>query len=226
VNEPISPGGGPRPPFIVVSDFDGTITLEDLTNVIWDAHVPYDWRAVLTPLSREGVLTPLEMIGRGYGDVPVPPEALLEQVVPRGRIRAGFEAFVQRCGQRRWPFEVLSHGLTFYIRPLLPPGTALTAFEGRFEGGRWNVELPPGMSVPRGRDFKALVVELLRARHPGHATVYVGDGRLDFPAARTCDLVFAVRGSTLAHLCAEHGVPHTPFDDFSELTSALDLSGP
>jgi 2-hydroxy-3-keto-5-methylthiopentenyl-1-phosphate phosphatase len=221
VNEPTSTSAGPQAPFIVVSDFDGTITIDDLTNFIWDAHVPYDWRAVLTPLSREGMLTPLEMIGRGYGDVPVAPEALLEQVLPQGRLRAGFADFVQACGARRWPFEVLSHGLSFYIRPLLPPGVALTAFEGRFEQGRWNVDLPPGMSVPRGKDFKSLVVELLRARHPGHATVYVGDGRLDFPAARTCDLVFAVRGSTLASLCFEHGVPFTAFEDFAEIEQAL-----
>jgi 2-hydroxy-3-keto-5-methylthiopentenyl-1-phosphate phosphatase len=226
MNEPIDGPSSHRPPFIVVSDFDGTITLEDLTNMIWDAHVPYDWRAILTPLSREGVLTPLEMIGRGYGDVPVAPEDLLAQVVPRGRIRSGFAAFVELCGARSWPFEVLSHGLTFYIRPLLPPDVALTAFEGRFEGGRWRVDFPPGLEVPRGRDFKANVVERLRERHPGHTTVYVGDGRLDFPAARTCDVIFAVRDSTLAKLCTEHGIPFTAFDDFAELSSALDLRGP
>jgi 2-hydroxy-3-keto-5-methylthiopentenyl-1-phosphate phosphatase len=223
VYEPIGPSLGPAAPYLVVSDFDGTITLDDLTNFIWDAHVPYDWRAVLTPLSREGVLSPLEMIARGYGDVPRPPEALLAEVLPRGRLRDGFSGFVEACRARRWPFEVLSHGLSFYIQPLLPPEVALTAFEGRFENGRWRVDLPPGLTLPRGRDFKAHVVELLSARHPDHTTVYVGDGRLDFPAARTCDLVFAVRDSTLARLCTEHGIPFTPFDTFDELTTALDL---
>jgi 2-hydroxy-3-keto-5-methylthiopentenyl-1-phosphate phosphatase len=210
------------PPYLVVSDFDGTITLSDLTNLAWDRHVPYDWRAVLTPLSREGVLTPLEMIARGYGDVAQGPEALLAELVPAGRLRAGFDAFVAVCGARRWPFEVLSHGLGFYIRPLLPPGCPLTAFEGRFEDGRWRVELPPGLTVPAGSDFKAHVVALLRARHPGHTAVYVGDGRLDFPAARTCDLIFAVAGSTLAKLCAEAGIAFEPFESFDELTRALD----
>jgi 2-hydroxy-3-keto-5-methylthiopentenyl-1-phosphate phosphatase len=209
------------PPYLVVSDFDGTITVEDLTNVIWDAHVPYDWRAVLTPLSREGVLSPLEMIARGYRDVVRPPEALLAEVTPHARLRGGFAAFVADCGARRWPLEVLSHGLTFYIRPLLPPDVSLTAFEGRFEGGHWRVELPPGLVVPRGADFKAHVVAELRARHPRHTTVYVGDGRLDFPAARTCARVFAVADSTLARLCAEHAIPFTPFDDFGEITAAL-----
>jgi 2-hydroxy-3-keto-5-methylthiopentenyl-1-phosphate phosphatase len=208
-------------PYLIVSDFDGTITVDDLTNLIWDRHVPYDWRAVLTPLSREGVLTPLQMIARGYGDVAAGPEALLAEVVPAGRLRTGFAAFIEGCAARRWPFEVLSHGLTFYIRPILPPGCALTAFEGRFDGGRWRVELPPGLTVPAGRDFKAHVVAELRARHPGHTTVYVGDGRLDFPAARTCDLVFAVAGSTLARLCAEHSVTFSPFETFDEIARAL-----
>jgi 2-hydroxy-3-keto-5-methylthiopentenyl-1-phosphate phosphatase len=208
-------------PYLIVSDFDGTITVDDLTNLVWDRHVPYDWRAVLTPLSREGVLSPLEMIARGYGDVAAGPDALLAEVLPAGRLRAGFAAFVDDCAERRWPFEVLSHGLTFYIRPLLPGGVALTAFEGRFEAGRWRVELPGDVVVPPGRDFKAHVVAELRARHPGHTTVYVGDGRLDFPAARTCDLVFAVAGSTLAKLCAEHGVAFAAFDTFDDITRAL-----
>ena len=211
----------PASPYLIVSDFDGTITVADLTNLIWDRHVPYDWRAVLTPLSREGMFTPLQMIGRGYGAVAAGPEALLAEVTPISRLRAGFETFLGTCAARGWPFEVLSHGLAFYIRPLLPPGLALTAFEGRFEDGRWRVELPAGMTLPAGRDFKAHVVACLRARHPGHAAVYVGDGRLDFPAARTCDLIFAVRDSTLAKLCAEAGIPFEPFDTFDEITRAL-----
>ena len=223
VREP-HPAG--RPPYFIVSDFDGTITVDDLTNLVWDRHVPYDWRAVLTPLSREGILTPLEMIARGYGAVAQGPEALLAEVLPAGRLRAGFEAFASDCGARGWPLEVLSHGLTFYIRPLLPPGSALTAFEGRFEAGRWRVELPAGLTVPVGRDFKAHVVALLRARHPGHTTVYVGDGRLDFPAARTCDLIFAVADSTLSKLCAESGIPFHPFETFDEVTRALDRAAP
>ncbi|HVR04029.1 MAG TPA: HAD-IB family phosphatase [Polyangia bacterium] len=214
-----SNGGGP--PYVVVSDFDGTITLDDLTNIVWDRHLPYDWRAVLTPLSREGILSPLEMIARGYGDVARGPEALLSEVLPLGRLRPGFDAFVATCAARAWPFEVLSHGLAFYIRPLLPPGLALTAFEGRFERDRWRVELPAGLELPAGRDFKAHVVALLRARHPGHTTVYVGDGRLDFPAARTCERIFAVHDSTLARLCAESGIPFTPFETFDEVAAGL-----
>ena len=165
-------------PYLIISDFDGTITVDDLTNFIWDRHVPYDWRAVLTTLSREGMLSPLQMIGRGYGDVAQGPEALLAEVLPAGHLRAGFAAFLATCDAQRWPFEVLSHGLTFYIRPLLPPGCALTAFEGRFEDGRWRVELPAGMTVPAGRDFDP---SSRRAAPAPGAHDRVGDGHFLVP---------------------------------------------
>ena len=29
---------------IIISDFDGTLTVEDVTTLFWDAHLPYDWR--------------------------------------------------------------------------------------------------------------------------------------------------------------------------------------
>ena len=75
--------------------------------------------------------------------------------------------------------------------------------------------------LPPGKDFKIQVLENLRARHPGHRVVYVGDGRLDFPAARLSDRVFAVKGSTLARLCREAGVACTEFERFDEITAAL-----
>ena len=44
---------------IIACDFDGTVTVEDVTDLIWDAHVPFDWEAVLMPASRTGAITPL-----------------------------------------------------------------------------------------------------------------------------------------------------------------------
>ena len=75
------------------------------------------------------------------------------------------------------------------------------------------------MRVAPGEDFKSRVVADLRARHPRHATVYLGDGRLDLPAAETCDRVFAVRGSRLAELCARA----LPFDALDEVVAALEV---
>jgi len=126
----------PQPPLLAI-DFDGTITVEDITNVIWDAHVPFDWRAVLMPPSRAGDITPLELIGNGYREVRRPADALLDEVRPHARLRPGFEALVAEASARGWPLHVVSHGLGFYLRALLPAGVAFTAFEGVFDGDRW-----------------------------------------------------------------------------------------
>ena len=227
---PPSPPSPPTtaPPLIAV-DFDGTITVEDITNIIWDTHVPFDWRAVLMPSSRAGTVTPLELIGNGYREVAAGPDALLAEVRPRAHLRSGFEGLVERARARGWPLQVVSHGLAFYLRALLPPGVPFTAFEGTFEPApgappdarRWRVSLPPGFSLPAGRDFKVQVLDQLRARHPGHRAIYIGDGRLDFPAARQADAVFAVRDSTLARLCREASVPCTEFDSFDQVRDAL-----
>ena len=205
----------------MVCDFDGTITVEDVTNLIWDAHLRYDWRAVLLPPTRDGRMAPLELMARGYAGVARDGAALVQEVGPRVQVRAGFDELAAACRARGWPLEVVSHGLTFYIRAFLPAGLPLTAFDGTFTGQGWQVTLPEGFVLPPGADFKTEVVRALRARHPGHATAYVGDGRLDFPAARGCDRLFAVRGSALADLCRAEGVPCVEFDDFAEVTAAL-----
>jgi 2-hydroxy-3-keto-5-methylthiopentenyl-1-phosphate phosphatase len=204
---------------ILVSDFDGTLTIDDVTTLLWDRHLTYDWRRELLPPTYDGQWTPLQMIARGYGDIPVGPQQLLDEARAHARLRPGLDALVAFSQARGWPFLVLSHGLTFYIQDLLPPGVPFTAFVGHFVDGRWNVTLPPDVEVASGQDFKSRVVADLRVRHPGSPTVYLGDGRLDLPAAETCDQVFAVRGSKLAELCPRARL----FDTLDEVVAALEV---
>ena len=204
---------------IVVSDFDGTLTIEDVTTLLWDTHLSYDWRSELLPPTYAGAMSPLEMIARGYRDVAQPEARLLAEARTHTRLRPGLTALAGLCHARGWPFVVLSHGLRFYIEALLPPGLAIVSFEGTFDGRNWEVTLPPGLTPPPGEDFKRHVVTDLRDKHPGEPVVYLGDGRLDLPAAESCERVFAVRDSKLAHLCPRA----TPFDTLDEVVAALEL---
>jgi 2-hydroxy-3-keto-5-methylthiopentenyl-1-phosphate phosphatase len=202
---------------IVVSDFDGTLTIDDVTAMLWDEHLPYDWRATLLPPTYAGDWTPLQMIARGYQDLPIAPDVLLAEIRPKVRFRAGLDRLAAHCRARGWPFVVVSHGLAFYIQELLPREIPFVSFAGAFIDGRWRVTLPPDLAVPPGEDFKRHVVAGLRARHPGHETVYLGDGRLDLIAARSCDRTFAPHGSTLARLIPEA----TAFDTLDEVVEGL-----
>ncbi len=135
------------------------------------------------------------MIGHGYGDIRVPPKELLAEIRGTVRMRPGVEALATFCRGRGWHFAVVSHGLSFYIEALLPSWIPFTAFVGTFNEWSWRVTLPPTMALLPGEDFKSRVVADLRARHPGQQVVYLGDGRLDLPAALTSDRIFAVAGS-------------------------------
>ena len=113
---------------IIVSDFDGTLTLDDVTTYIWDKYLGYDWRAKLLPPTYEGRWTPLEMIGHGYADIRVPPKELLAEIRDSVRLRPGVEALATFCRGRGWHFAVVSHGLAFYIEALLPSWLVVTFY--------------------------------------------------------------------------------------------------
>ena len=181
---------------IIVSDFDGTLTLDDVTTYIWDKYLTYDWRAKLLPPTYEGRWSPLEMIGHGYSDVRVPPKELLAEIRDNIRMRPGVEA-------------------------LLPSWIPFTSFVGTFNEWSWRVALPSTMVLLPGEDFKSRVVADLRARHPGRQAVYIGDGRLDLTAAMTCDRIFAVSGSSLADLVRVTGRSVEEFESLDEVAASL-----
>ena len=161
------------------------------------------------------------MIAHGYADIRVPPKELLAEIRDNIRMRPGVEALATFCRGRGWHFAVVSHGLSFYIEALLPSWIPFTSFVGTFNEWSWRVALPTTMALSPGEDFKSRVVADLRARHPGHQVAYIGDGRLDLPAALTCDRIFAVAGSSLADLARVAGRTVEEFEQLDEVAASL-----
>lgn len=205
---------------LVLCDFDGTITEHDLTNVVWDEWLPYDWRAQLIPDSERGLITATEMMRRGYADIRQSETELLALLRPKAKVRRGFVEFVRDCEARGWSFIVVSNGLRFYIEDLLPVEVTVWAHDAHFDG-RWHVQAPSTLQLSDGEDFKTHVVHLLRGQNAWAKVAYVGDGRLDFEPSKLCDEVYCVRGSALEKRCAADSVPARPFRDFEELRRLL-----
>jgi 2-hydroxy-3-keto-5-methylthiopentenyl-1-phosphate phosphatase len=205
---------------LVLCDFDGTITTEDVTNVLWDRYGIPKWRDVLLPPYRAGEATTLELMDRGWRVIDKSEGELLAVARETIGLRAGFVEFVEECDSRGWSFHVVSCGLDWYLDGFLPPGVAATSYTAVLEDG-WRVRLPADCSLPPGQDFKIHVMRGLQARHTGEPTVFIGDGRNDLPVARLCDHVFAVRGSTLAHLCRREGVAVEEFESFETVMTLL-----
>jgi 2-hydroxy-3-keto-5-methylthiopentenyl-1-phosphate phosphatase len=114
------------PETIVLVDFDGTITVRDVTTAIWNRYVP-DWTTRILPPSEAGEISAFELIRRGYADVPALPEELLAIARAEGALRPGFEDFVALCRGRGWPLRVVSNGL----RPCAWSATACCSTSAR-----------------------------------------------------------------------------------------------
>jgi 2-hydroxy-3-keto-5-methylthiopentenyl-1-phosphate phosphatase len=205
---------------LILCDFDNTITTEDVTNLLWDRHGIENWRDVLLPSYRAGEATTLELMDQGWRVIDRPADDLLLEARQFIRLRDGFVDFVASCREAGWPLHVISCGLDWYLHGFLPPAVPFTSYTAVRDGG-WRVQLPAGYALPPGEDFKIHVMRGLQAAYPGLDTVFIGDGRNDFPIARACSRVFALAGSTLAHLCERHDLSFTSFESFDTIRGAL-----
>jgi HAD superfamily phosphoserine phosphatase-like hydrolase len=210
---------------LILCDFDGTITMQDVTNLIWDHFIGPSWRGDLLTSYKRGHISHLKIMVDGYKLVRASRQALLEHVRPLVSLRPGFDALRAHCQARDWPLAVVSGGLDFYIEAFLPAGVPFYSYTASFNE-YWEVTPPPTIEKAEADDFKVAVKKLLKKRHRKDKVIFIGDGRNDFPVASKADKVFAVRGSMLAQLCRERSVKCEEFDDFSEIIPLLDAANP
>jgi len=205
---------------LILCDFDGTVTERDVTDLVWDGAVPRGERRQMVDRVTSGQWTMHEYIAHGYSYVEESPSCILSELVQKVRIRSGFSEFVEVVRSRGDHFHIVSNGLDFYIRALLPRNVEYSCFVGTFDG-KYQVALPEGVTLRSGEDWKTHRVSELRCLHAGQTTIYIGDGRADFGPALLCDQVYAVRDSRLALMCREALRPVKEFERFGQLTREL-----
>ncbi|MBI3831662.1 MAG: HAD-IB family phosphatase [Planctomycetes bacterium] len=205
---------------LILCDFDGTITEQDVTNLIWDRYGLPEWREVLLPPYRAGQMAPPELMARWYAPIAASAAELLAFARPQVSLRRGFDELLAACERNGWPFRVVSQGLDWYLKDFLPPRVKFHGLRAELRG-TWQVSVPPEVNLKPGQDYKSWVLEGLRREFPQRPAVFIGDGTNDLPIAREAERVFAVAGSTLEKLCAQHGIAATSFADFHQVIEAL-----
>jgi len=206
---------------LIICDFDGTITLRDVTNLLLDQFTGREWRNLLEPY-RSGQLTHLEIMQQGYLHLKTPLETLLEYAREHVQLRANFAGLVEFCKARGWPLYVVSGGLDFYIKAFLPEEIPFYSYLSDFNE-YWRVRLPetPILDMAAGHDFKVRVVEELQLEHPDQPIAFIGDGFNDWQAGSRADYLFTVAGSRLSLMSKAAGKPYTEFTDFAQIVTEL-----
>lgn len=216
---------------LVLSDFDGTISLVDTGIAVidglelegaWD--IEYMWR--------RGEIGSMECLARQWEMVKLPPAELYEfidalQLDPR------FHDFLALVHERQAGIAVLSDGLDFYVDRLLGrEGVRVCQDETllrdpdclvRFANAATITEGGVKITFPHcnecGQCGNCKVEHLFRLRQGFRRVIYIGDGHSDLCAARYADVIFAK--DALAEDCVRAGRVYYPFKDFADVISVL-----
>ena len=200
----------------VVSDFDGTITREDVAEIVLTHFTGDAWMAVEREFRAERIGV-REAMRREFALLGEDRDALLEIVDQRAELDPEFPPFVREAQAAGVPVEIASEGLEFYIVHLLRKwGLDLPHRANRdmWEGGRMRLEHPYEDATCRlcGTCKMGRVLQL---RAAGKRVAFVGDGHSDLCPAVEADLVYA-KGH-LAMLCRREDIDYIPFEHYGDI---------
>lgn len=206
--------------FAFASDFDGTITEEDVAAMLLQEFADEKWLDVEEDF-RNRKISCRETLKREFELLKGGEQQLIEYVDNHARIDPDFKPFLSLCEKKGIPVRVVSEGLDFYIEHLLKKhGIRINFFTNKahFEDGGIRITFPN--SSEKCDDCGTCKLELLRDwREEGKKIVYAGDGVSDICPAESADLVFA-KGDLLSHFKKE-GLDRIEFGGFGDIISEI-----
>ena len=205
---------------LVQCDFDGTITVEDISFFLLDAFAQGDWRRLLRKYGERRISVG-EFNTRAFAMVKADKDRLLEALEGMVKVRTGFHELVNYCLQQGFRLVIVSNGLDSYIRAVLKdlglPDIQVYAAQASFhpEGMKVQYIGPDGKRLEDG--FKeAYIQSFLKL---GYRVIYIGNGDSDVAPAKYAHHVFAT-GDLLA--CnKENNLDCRPFKDFRDVVRDL-----
>lgn len=200
-------------------DFDGTITSADSTDLLLEQFADPSWR-VIEEAWVAGAIGSRECIARQVGLLRISQQKL-ENFVSGVRTDPYFPEFVDFCRGHAIPVMIVSDGLDAVIRRVLAGLDLDVPFVANrmkhVADDRWMLEFPnaKGDCASLAGNCKCAAIRSGKAPR----RILIGDGRSDFCAATSADIVFAK--NKLVDFCLDRDIPHFVFQDFRSITGIL-----
>lgn len=220
VQPPIAPLRAGEPPLALLIDYDGTISLTDVTDQVMATHVPGVWEEAAA-LYDAGRMGSRRLMAWEMDLVRADPAALLATAAEQPH-DPGFVPFARLAQGAGIPIEVVSDGFGFFIRPALQAlgvgDLSVVTARTVFTGHRARLDFPNGhpTCMVCGTCKRQRV---LAHRAAGRRVVFIGDGESDRYAAGYADVVFAKRH--LERICVDAGWPYQGWTGFAEIHAWL-----
>ena len=179
--------------YVILCDFDGTISLQDTCVPVLEKFSNGDWELYDDLLGNEQIDLH-ECMRKQFGMIQTDIPTILTTLglIP---IRPGFAEFVSFCLSQGIEFVIVSAGLDFIIKSvLLENNLDLPIVSAKVLDDKFNLEFP-SLHYSNSIDFKADQVKYYQAQDK--KVIFIGDGNSDLQGALQADLVFAVEDSFL-----------------------------
>jgi 2-hydroxy-3-keto-5-methylthiopentenyl-1-phosphate phosphatase len=198
-------------------DFDGTIALDDTTDLLLDRRAEPAWLDVEKQWLA-GRIGSRECLAQQAALIRATPEELKAALLDVA-IDPDFVRFVAAASRAGATMQVVSDGFDRCILPVLErAGVHLPVTCNRLRsvgGDRWAAEFPAFAA-----DCQSMSgVCKCRAAQTKRTLVLIGDGRSDFCLASRADVVLA-KGKLAIH-CAENKIPFSPINSFADVLDWL-----
>ncbi|OGO31031.1 MAG: hypothetical protein A2Z29_08145 [Chloroflexi bacterium RBG_16_56_11] len=207
----------------VQMDFDGTVTIEDVSYLLLDEYASDRWRHYLEKYTASRMS--VGAFSRIVFGMITSDEKTLTDFVRRSdhiKIKPGLKDFLDYCKNKGVRVVIVSHGLMFYINTILAglgiSGVEVHAAENDFHPGGMKVRYigPDGAEMDTG--FKEAYTVWLK--NMGYDVIYIGDGASDIYSCRKAAHIFAT--GTLLELCRTEKLFCAPFSDFFDVIRGLE----
>lgn len=203
------------------SDFDGTISIQDVTDVVLSCFAEPEWEDIEQQWE-DGLIGSAECMRRQIALIRASRREL-DTILDTVAIDPGFLAFRDYCLVNGLPLTIASDGVDYFISHVLRrngvtdlPIVANLLHCGIVDGLESYTLAPAPNSTGCSSSSGVCKCRVVSGAEP---QVYIGDGRSDFCVAGKADLVFAK--DKLADYCGDKNIPFIAFDDFADLLSKM-----
>jgi 2-hydroxy-3-keto-5-methylthiopentenyl-1-phosphate phosphatase len=206
----------------VLSDFDGTVTLNDTFENVLANFAQGDWRA-LDEQYVKGEIKLEECVRRQGAMVTVSRSQILDHLDQVIEFRPNFDKLIEFSETNHCPLVIVSAGLDFVIKHFLnmknwESQVQLYAAKARCT----HTGIKFDWVKPRSKKSVNFKDDMVRYYKQKAGTVaYIGDGRWDLHALRNADHRFVIKNSKLAELCREQEIQATTVSDFQEVVTSI-----
>ena len=201
---------------IVLVDFDGTITQQDVGALLFNTYSKNESQKIVS-LWLKGEIGSRECLERECKLIQITPSELRNFALAQ-KIDVQFPAFVDLCKREKLELVIVSDGLDFYIKLILEKyGLDEIPFYSNlleFENGDLDLEFPY-FDRGCGTCGNCKSYHLKNLRNKSGRVVYIGDGLSDRCAVKEAKIVFAK--NDLREFCIKENIRCFSYTDFGDI---------